>query len=65
MTEPIQLSVEEELKIRIFSETVKSMSEIETKEALSDMYKNLIFQEIHYKQEVQKRWFPSNAIKHG
>lgn len=56
MTNPIELSLEQQFSIRSFETQVDQMSQDQAKEFLVRLYEQMIVQETLYKQFIKSQW---------
>jgi len=56
MSNPIELSLEQEFSIRSFETQVEQMSQDQAKEFLVRLYEQMIVQETMYKQFIKSQW---------
>jgi hypothetical protein len=56
MTNPIELSLEQEFNIRSFETQVEKMSQDQAKEFLVRLYEQMIVQETMYKSFIKSQW---------
>lgn len=61
MSQPIQLTIEQEFNLRSFADKVKSLSHVEAQEFLVDLYEHMIKKETMYKHFLKKEWGISGA----
>ncbi|MGF1604092.1 MAG: NblA/ycf18 family protein [Thermosynechococcaceae cyanobacterium] len=62
MSEPVQLSLEQQFKLRSFMSQVKGMSREQAQEFLVQLYEQMIVRETIYKEILKNEWQIGNPM---
>lgn len=62
VSEPVQLSLEQQFKLRSFMTQVKGMSREQAQEFLVQLYEQMIVRETLYKELLKNEWEIGNPI---
>lgn len=62
MSEPVQLSLEQQFKLRSFMSQVKGMSQEQAQEFLVQLYEQMIVRETIYKEILKNEWQIGNPV---
>ncbi|MGB7416550.1 MAG: NblA/ycf18 family protein [Thermosynechococcaceae cyanobacterium] len=62
VSEPVQLSLEQQFKLRSFMSQVKGMSQEQAQEFLVQLYEQMIVRETIYKEILKNEWQIGNPV---